>query len=80
MNYMFICDMNPQEMEELVNKMRECKSSKSSNSSDSGIGTDNDPEQDTMPLMSMVQTTTDAIPWEVEPTGTAAGARTFNLT
>ena len=80
MNYMFICDMNPQEMEELVNKIRERKSSESSDSSNSGIGTDNDPEQDTMPLMSMVQTTTDVIPWEVEPTGTAAGACTFNPT
>ena len=80
MNYMFIYDMSPDEIHELVNQLREHKSSESSDSSDSGIGTDNDPEQDTMPLMSMVQTSTDAIPWEVEPTGTAEGARTFKPT
>ena len=80
MNYMFICDMNPQEMEELVNKIRERKSSESSNSSDSGIGTENYTEQDSTPLMSMVQTSTDAIPWEVEQIGTTERARTFNPT
>ena len=80
MNYMFICDMSQNEIDELVNQLRERKSSESSDSSDSGIGTENYTEQDTTLLMSMVQTSTDAIPWEVEQTGTAEGACTFKPT
>ena len=77
MNYMFIYDMSQNEIDELINELRERKSSESS---DSGIGRENYTEQDTTPLMSMVQTSTDAIPWEVEQIGTAERARTLNPT
>ena len=80
MNYMFIYDMSQNEIDELVNELRERKSSESSDSSDSGIGTENYTEQDTTPLMTMVQTSTDAIPWEVEDRGTSATAGTLNPT